>query len=93
MISLFVSDDVVAVLINEQFEDMLREWEWEQENKEYLEDVAYLRKLAKSMRSYYESGNMERFLSTWDFYSDIYKDVHGYRPHGFLESQPWFHGC
>jgi hypothetical protein len=93
MISLFVSDDVVATLINQEFEDMLRSYEWEQENKWELEAEKALRELKASMKKYYEEGNMEAFQCQYSVFSDIYKDLHGVRPHWYLETCDWFHGC
>ena len=92
MISLFVSDDVVATLINEEFEDMIRSYEWEQENKWELEAQKALRELKASMQKYYEEGNMEAFECQYSVFSDIYKDLNGVRPHWYLETCEWFHG-
>lgn len=92
MITIIASESTIASLINQEFEDMLRSYEWEQEHAQEIEDRKYLQKLAKDMQEAYETGNMERFMRIWDFYSDVYKDVYNVRPHWFLESQPWFHG-
>lgn len=92
MITVICSESIIADLINQEFEDMLNEWEWEQEHAQEIEDRKYLQKLAKDMQESYEAGNMERFMRIWDFYSDVYKDIYNVRPHWFLESQSWFHG-
>lgn len=92
MISLFVSDDVVATLVNEEFEDMLNAWEWERENQWELEAQKALRELKVSMKKYYEEGNMEAFECQYSVFSDIYKDLHGVRPRWYLETCEWFHG-
>lgn len=48
-------------------EDVIREYEWEQEEREWMaEGVELLRKA-------YEAGD-------WDFYSDLHKDLYGFRP-------------
>lgn len=92
MITIIASENVIASLINQEFEDMLNAWAWEQEHAQELEDIKYLKKLEKDMKESYETGNMERFMSLWDFYSDVYKDIYNVRPHWFLQHQPWFHG-
>lgn len=92
MITIIASENVIAGLINQEFEDMLRSYEWEQENKWELEAEKALRELKASMRKYYEEGNMEAFECQYSVFSDIYKDLHGVRPHWYLETCEWFQG-
>lgn len=92
MITIIASENVIADLINQEFEDMLNAWEYEQEHAQEIEDRKYLKHLEDEMKSFYEEGNEVRFNSLWDFYSDIYKDIYGVRPHWFLETRSWFHG-
>ena len=84
MISLFVSESIIAALINQEFEDLLNEYEWEQKHKKEIEDMHYLQNLRKIMRDAYEQGDNEKFDSLWSFYSDIYKDIYNVRPHRFF---------
>ena len=53
MITVIANESVIADLINQEFEDMLRSYEWEQENKWELEAQKALRELKASMRKYY----------------------------------------
>ena len=92
MITVIASENVIADLINQEFEGMLRSYEWEQENKWELEAEKALRELKASMRKYYEEGDMEAFECQYSVFSDIYKDLHGVRPHWYLETCEWFHG-
>ena len=84
MISLFVSESIIAALINQEFEDLLNEYEWEQKHKQEIEDMHYLQNLRKIMRDAYKQGDNEKFDSLWSFYSDIYKDIYNVRPHRFF---------
>ena len=84
MISLFVSESIIATLINQEFEDLLKEYKWEQEHKQEMENIYYLQNLRKIMRNAYEQGDNEKFNSLWSFYSDIYKDIYNVRPHCFF---------
>lgn len=93
MISLFVSDDVVAVLINEQFEDMLSEWEWEQEHdEEFSETLKALKWWEGQMKDHYESGDKYWFERAWEEYSDIHKELYGVRPRWYFDTCRWYHG-
>lgn len=92
MITIIANESVIASLINQEFEDMLNAWEYEQEHAQEIEDARYLRNLENKMREAYEQGDDEKFSSLWDFYSDIYKDIHGVRPHWFLKMCGWYHG-
>ena len=92
MITIIASESVIASLINQEFEDMIRSYEWEQEHAQEIEDARYLCNLEKKMREAYEQGDDEKFNSLWDFYSDVYKDVYNVRPHWFLEMCGWYHG-
>lgn len=92
MITIIASESVIASLINQEFESMLNEWEWEQEHKWEIEARKALNELKASMRKYYEEGNIEAFECQYSVFSDIYKDLHGVRPHYYLESCNWFHG-
>ena len=92
MITVVASENVIASLINEEFEPMLSEWEWEQECKQEQEDFRYLKHLEEEMRKAYEEGHRDKFVSLYDFYSDVYKDIHGIRPRWFLNICGWYHG-
>ena len=87
-----INEDVIANLINDMFEDMLREYEWEQETRWEREAIQTLNRTEKDLEAYYKAGDVDRFEELYSFYSDYYKDVYGVRPRWFLESQPWFHG-
>ena len=92
MITIIANESTIADLINQEFEDMLNEYAWEQEHKWELEAEKALCELKASMRKYYEEGNMEAFECQYSVFSDIYKDLHGVRPHWYLETCEWFHG-
>lgn len=92
MITIIASENVVASLINQEFESMLNEYQWEQETRWEREAYKALAELKQSMKDYYEQGNMEAFECQYSVFSDIYKDLHGVRPRWYLGTCEWYHG-
>jgi len=92
MITVIASENVVASLINQEFESMLNEYQWEQETRWERETMAYLRNVEQDMRNAYERGDREAFSALWSHYSDVYKDVHNVRPRWFFDTCEWYYG-
>ena len=96
MITIIASESFVQSLIDEQCRDFLNDYLREQRRikREAWEREAYqtLRETEEQLKAFYEAGDIDAFEETYSFFSDYYKDIHYFRPHGWLDSQPWYHG-
>ena len=45
------------------------------------EDVHHLHEIEQELDEYYDNEDYDNFWKLWDYYSDFYKDVNGFRPH------------
>ena len=92
MITIIASESTIASLINEQFAEMLSEWQWEHDNPEEAEALKALKWWEGQMREHYESDNKYWFERAWEEYSDIHKEIYGVRPRWFFDTCRWYHG-
>lgn len=96
MITIIASESFVQSLIDEQCRDFLNDYLREQRRIKLQEreerQSRVLRETEEQLKAFYEAGDVDAFEETYSFFSDYYKDVYYVRPHGWLDSQPWYHG-
>ena len=75
----------------EEFVKKIEDIYWQQvadrEEKFYRENIDNIRAIEKELKDLANSGQYKEFWECWDYhnFSDYYKDVHGHRPHYFIQ--------